>query len=207
MFKWLLMVPVNIFFILLAFLTNWIVCFFADENGELPGFLKMWQTYDNNLDSEFFVKEKVPKFLRYDFDKHYRTRRRWDSVNNIDYDYTEIIDPVFTKWEKVQRYFCRVGWIMRNPAYGFAFFLLGTVYRGNDNVIISNYRDENRSLFFSYNKSNQSAWDGPFCIHFEWRYSKTRRFKMYLGWKTKSTVGIVPIRAQMALNISPYKPV
>ena len=207
MFKWLLMVPVNIFFILLAFLTNFIVCLFADENGELPGLLRLWQTYDNNLDSEFFVKEKMPKFLRYDFDKHYRTQRRFIPDGSINYDYTEIIDPVFTKWEKFQRYCCRVGWVMRNPAYGFAFYLLGTTYIGSNNTVISNYRDENRSLFFSFDKSNQSVWNGPFCIHFEWKYSKTRRFKMYLGWKTKATGGNVPIRAQMALNISPYKPI
>jgi hypothetical protein len=47
----------------LCYLTNPIVCLFSDEYGELHGFLKYWQTWDDSLNPRFFVVEKAPRIF------------------------------------------------------------------------------------------------------------------------------------------------
>ena len=126
--KWILYFPLNTVFTILCYLTNWAVTPFADERGELHGFLRYWQTWDDSLDVDWFVKEKVWKIFRYDFDKHYKPSR--EHTPELDkYNRTKgcviIIDDNFTIIERIQRYFCRTLWLYRNNSYGFAFWWFG----------------------------------------------------------------------------------
>lgn len=57
---WLIYYPLNFLCSILCYLTNWLVVFFADERGELDGAFHLWQTWDDSLDVEWFVKETVP---------------------------------------------------------------------------------------------------------------------------------------------------
>lgn len=61
----------NIVLSLACYLTNPIAVLFSDEEGELPWILKGWQTWDDSLDVDWFVKEAVPEVFRYDFDSKY----------------------------------------------------------------------------------------------------------------------------------------
>ena len=121
---------VSLIFTVFCYLTNWIVCFFADEKGELHGFLKYWQTWDDSLDPRFFVVGKVPSIFKYDYDKHYEeyegTTPELEEVGRTRW-FVRFKEggEVFTTKERIQRYFCRVLWLMRNNSYGFAFWLLG----------------------------------------------------------------------------------
>ena len=127
MIRWLLYLPVSLLTTVLCYLTNWIAVFFCDINGELHGLWRYWQTWDNSVYCSDSV-EIAPKFLQYAWAKHYRefkdstpeltawNRERWFVV---------CVDPHFTIWETIQRYLCGVLWLMRNNAYGFAFYLLG----------------------------------------------------------------------------------
>ena len=127
MLKWLLYVPFSLLAMVLCYLTNWIVVLFADEDGELPSFLHLWQTWDNSVYCSDSV-EHAPKFLQYDWARHYREHLDADaylkSVNRERW-YCTCIDHNFTLWERVQRYCCGVLWLMRNASYGFSFYLLG----------------------------------------------------------------------------------
>lgn len=53
--KWLLQAVAEVIATVIAYLTNWLVVLFADEYGQLPKALKLWQTYDNPLDVEWMV--------------------------------------------------------------------------------------------------------------------------------------------------------
>lgn len=127
MILWFLYFLLSLVFMVLCYPTNPFVVPFADINGELPGVLKYWQTWDNSV----FCRESVefaPKFLQYDWHKHYTEHIDSDeylrSVNRKRW-YVTCIDPNFTLWERVQRYCCGVLWLTRNCSYGFAFYLLG----------------------------------------------------------------------------------
>lgn len=71
--KWIPQAIAELLAMLIAYATNWIVAAFADEYGQLPQCLKLWQTYDNPLDIDWMIYEGcVPKFARYDFNRHYQ---------------------------------------------------------------------------------------------------------------------------------------
>ena len=112
---------------LICYPTNPIVALFADDDGELPKWLKYWQTWDNSV----FCKESVehaPKFLQYDWARHYREYKDTDSyLQSVNRErwYCVCVDHNFTTWERIQRYCCGVLWLTRNCSYGFAFYLLG----------------------------------------------------------------------------------
>lgn len=127
MIRWLIYLIPSLLSTVLCYLTNWFVVLFADINGELPGIFKYWQTWDNSTACSESV-EFAPKFLQYDWAKHYTEHKDSDeylrSVNRERW-YVTCIDPNFTLWERVQRYCCGVLWLTRNCSYGFAFYLLG----------------------------------------------------------------------------------
>lgn len=177
--KWILYFPLNTFFTILCYLTNWLVTPWADERGELHGFLRYWQTWDDSCDVEWFVKEKVPRFLRYDFDKHYQSaRERTPELDkyNRDKGCVIILDDNFTIWERIQRYFCRTLWLYRNNSYGFAFFLYG---------IDANYSDLNERRkeyqngdWYEIVTGKGNLWDRP------WKFTgQVWWISWYLGWK------------------------
>ena len=127
MIRWLIYLIPSLLSKVLCYLTNWFVVLFSDRDGELHGFLHLWQTWDDSLNSEFGT-QCAPKFLQYDWAKHYveykDTTQYLRSVNRERWFATCINDD-WTLWERFQRYACRVLWLMRNNAYGFAFYLLG----------------------------------------------------------------------------------
>lgn len=46
---WIILVPLQLLVTLFCYLTNWFVTFFADEQGNLPGFFYLWQTWDEQF--------------------------------------------------------------------------------------------------------------------------------------------------------------
>ena len=55
--KWIFCVPLEILATVIAYITNPIVCLFADERGNLPRLFYWWQTYDNCLDIDWLIYE------------------------------------------------------------------------------------------------------------------------------------------------------
>lgn len=175
-FLYLLFAPSQLVCMVFCWLTNWIVVLFADENGELPGALHLWQTWDDTLDNKSYIERDLPKFLNYNWDEHYvqytneiygtgRTRYR-----------EELIKP-FTIKEKIQRYFCRVAWINRNCGYGFAFYAFYAKASGKFSYKIE---EEDRYLLIDDN--------GVFAYKDSRVINKYLRFCTYIGWKVSRSI-------------------
>ena len=166
---WVVLFLMNAVCSLLCYLTNWLVVLFADENGELHGIWKYWQTWDDSLDVEWFVNGSVPRWLRYDFNKHYETYTDYPdelvAVNRSKWAVRSLGVP-WTLKERLQRYACRVLWLTRNCGYGFAFWLFGA-----DHIGITLAHKEGTWYDYWY---NDSCWqfDGKLWI-----------FEILAGWK------------------------
>ena len=127
MVLWFLDFILSLVCMIICYITNPIVVLFCDDDGELPGPLKYWQTWDNSCNPSD-ITHILPDWLDYNWDQHYReykgTTEYLRSVNRERW-FTECIDNDFTVAEILKRYVGRVWWLTRNCSYGFSFYLLG----------------------------------------------------------------------------------
>lgn len=179
-------------------------CFFADEVGELYGIWRYWQTWDDALDVNWFVKETVPPFLRYDFDSKYISSREQPlelAKYNRDKGCVALRDDAtFTTKERIQRYFCRLLWLTRNCGYGFAFYFFGADCKGTD-LEVGVYRQDETGGEVKL----VTSIDGRY-----WKYKNTMRIckglrlNILIGWKlAEESEG--PTRAMIANRILAFK--
>lgn len=204
--KWILQAALEVLATIVAYLTNWVVILFADECGQLPKCLKWWQTYDNPLDVEWMATEGiVPKFARYDFNRHYKYHYEDKGDDYIIPGYVELLDPNFTLWERFQRYICRLWWIYRNSNYGFSYYVNGRTVDGKDNVILLDINEPNNRQFKSVVKGG-NWWSATWCYYYEKPYCKWFKLRIYLGWKLKSVYSGKQ-RHMLALFFSPFRKV
>lgn len=179
-------VVLNLICSVICYLTNWFVCLFANEVGELPGVLKYWQTWDDSLDVDFYVKEKAWKIFRYDFDSKYiSSRETTPELAEVGRDKGCVIlkqGATFSFKEKVQRYFCRVGWLTRNNAYGFAFYIFGKTVKGSDIVIVKETHDNHGDYIVAYDKSKPII-TRPWIFYLDYMFTKHIGISIFLGWK------------------------
>lgn len=59
--RWFIYAPLQLLIMIICYITNPIVVLFADKDGELHGFLRKWQTFDDSCDSEDCVTKYVPE--------------------------------------------------------------------------------------------------------------------------------------------------
>ena len=202
--KWCFQAILEVIATIIAYLTNWLVVFFADEYGQLPKCLKWWQTYDNPLDVEWMVTEgKVPKFARYDFKRHYEYHYEDKGDNYMKPGYVKLLDPNFTLWERFQRYVCRLYWIYRNSNYGFSYYVNGRVVDAEKQVIKEDVKTETTRIFKSI-VNDGDWWSRTWCYYYEAPYCKYFKITVYLGWKLKS-VYRGTMRHQIALFFNPFR--
>ena len=200
---WLLYVPLNLLIMLICYITNPIVVLFATETGELKGFLQYFATWDDSLDPGFFVKEKVPSFLRYDWDRHYAeyeyTTDRLRALGRTRW-FVRLKDSNFTIKERIQRYFCRVLWLTRNCGYGFSFYWFGKLVEGMDVRLIEETDGDGLSEKLAYDPA-KSILTRP------WMYKNTRkicswlRWEIFCGWKI-DTSSTIPQQCMIANRIA-----
>lgn len=160
----------------LCYLLNPIVVLFADDEGELHGWLHYFQTHDDSLDSEFYMKECVPAFLDYGYNEHYY------SVTDVDYfdgecvrTYSKLKENCsWTTKERIQRYCCRVLWLYRNCAYGFCHYFFG---QNMENI---EWKKINNKEFYGV---TGNKWLKPFVYKNENEICKHLEWKVYIGWK------------------------
>lgn len=185
MLKFLLLQPFIWLTAIFCYLTNPIVVLFADEEGNLPGFLHLWQTWDDSCDTSLMVLENMPKIFQYDFYSKYEEHKRlMPEYNRIQYYNTLKPGATFSTWERIQRYFCRVGWLTRNCAYGFAFYWFGITLDPSKAKAIIKKPD----LELGYNGPKGRLWlDTPF-VYKDSRVIATIfnyhiELNIYVGWK------------------------
>ena len=189
---------------IIAYITNPIVCLFANEVGELPYFFRFWQTFDNPLDIEWMITENiVPKAFQYDFNKHYRYTDEWEAekITGKHKGYVTLLDPTFTLKERIQRYFCRLCWMYRNTAYGFSYYITGHYIVGSKMKVVKTDSDKD---WFSYDET-ESILDRTWSLYYFKPWCSRFKIRIYLGWKAK---GMKPNEARhcmLAFFINPFR--
>lgn len=147
-------VILNILFDLWAMCTQWLVVLAADKDGNLPSFLRWYETWDHpSLDlSDAWNLEKYPSL------------------------YTSGLP----KWLKT--YMFRVLWLYRNTGYGFAYYILG--YDVNFNTWVwKTGAPKGTTWIFTYDKSKSILTRG-WCLRYEHQWFGSKwQCKVYLGWK------------------------
>lgn len=203
--KWIIQAILELCAMVIAYLTNWIVVFFADEYGNLPKCLRFWQTYDNCLDVEWVITEGcVPKFARYDYSKHYIYHYEEKDGEKMIPGYVDIIDPNFTIKERFQRYVCRTYWLYRNSNYGFSYEINGRNVIGSQNKVVKDVKTDTSRIWISYVPDD--IWNVTWSVFLFIPYFPGCHLKLrlYLGWKLKGiTTG--KQRCMLALSINPFR--
>ena len=186
---WIIYLPLMLLVMLCCYITNPLVVLLSDKNGELHGIWHYWQTYDDSLDSKFMMTKVVPfkySFLdysyydKYDFYQDFETLKEFGVV----IDKSKIKDNVsFSLKEKLQRYGCRLLWIMRNCGYGFAYYLFSA--EGNISNVRFKYRKEyeNNDYFYFAHDISQPIYKRPWTCKFYKHLMGPIYIHGYLGWK------------------------
>lgn len=192
----------DILFTLICYVTNPVVILFSNEHGELPYSLRWWQTYDNCIDIPHTINSGVPKLFRYDFDKHYKYTPEFKNKYAMKPGYVEILDPNFTGWEKIQRYFCRNVWLYRNTAYGFSYEVCGRyVFADKVKTYVDYNYAENDKCYIAVVNDNRIFLNKTWSIFYTKKYCKWFYLRIYLGWKFKGTAG----QSMIAFHINPFR--
>jgi hypothetical protein len=204
---WLPLFVLNALVMVLCYITNPIVCLFCDEEGELHGFLNYWQTWDDSCNPRFFILEKVPAFLRYDYDRHYE--ECWGTTPELEqYNrqrcFARLIDPNFTLTERLQRYICRVLWLTRNCGYGFSFYIFGKWAYRDTSVEHSLIKDDQHNLRWGWD-SSQPWWNRTWWIKVDWYWCKWLYTEGYLGWKMTVPFPSESQYSMIAHRLIPFK--
>ncbi len=208
----------DILFNIIAYLTNPIVVLFANEVGELPAIFTWWANWDDGLDIDWMVDEGiVPKIFCYDFHRHYKYHSPQESmkIRGIYVGYVDLLDPNFTLWERVQRYFCRLWWIYRNCAYGWSYYVTGKVIDGSKVITVRSDRSKGNDYFGYY-----KYWltHEPFCYFLETNWNPkniswlkwtgidhTFCVKVFLGWKFQYIKSTETKRAMLVIFAWPFR--
>lgn len=196
--KYLIYAPLQILCMVFCYLTNWLVVLFGTEEGQLPGFLNLWNTWDDTLDNKTDVG-RMPSFLRYDWDEHYQAYTVQLNGRKV---FREKLMKPFTAAEKVKRYFCRCHWLYRNCAYGFAYYWFGEdVFPP---VSAPLFLDNPENGYFIYGNRFAYMFNGvtlhgrnPWVLKCTAPINDNWRLEIYLGWKIQRTE-LAPHRAMIA---------
>ena len=200
---WFILFPLNFIVSIICYITNPIVVLFADEVGELHGFLNYWQTWDDSCDNRDFVLEWGPSFIRYDFDSKYTVHKdttpKLREVGRERWFVSLKEGATFTTKERIQRYLARVLWLTRNCSYGFSFWLFGRKCEGNK--FVYPIKEENKIFGYDPNKNILTT---------TWIYKNDKllfsvgRYDIYnkhfLGWKIPDELGQAMIAGRIAFK-------
>ena len=197
--KWILYTIVDILFNIIAYLTNPFVLLTANDVGEMPPFLdRYWNNHDDHLDIDWMIDEgHVPKIFRYDFHRHYKYHDPYEAeqITGEYRGYVDLLDPNFTLWERVQRYFCRLIWLYRNNAYGFSYYVTGIDINADD---VEKIKTEEKDGYTWY------VTDYAFCYKDERPSFFGMKWDNYVGWKFKS-IDHPTERCMLAVRITPFQ--
>jgi hypothetical protein len=205
---WIPFFIANIIIMIICYITNPLVCLFCDKNGELHGFLHLWQTYDNSVNpSDVTELHELPSIFLYDWNKHYI-----EYVGDITYKedtnqkrwYTTCINNDWTLKERLQRYICRVYWLTRNCSYGFSFYWFGNSANKYSSIEHQYYRDERHYIKFGYDRS-KSIFTRTWWLKVDWYWTKHLHTDAYMGWKISFPFEEENRYGMIAIRIIPIK--
>lgn len=170
--KWLLYLIPAYFTTLFSIILTPIIVLFCNEEGELKFPFNYFQTWDDSCDSSFFMEEVCPTILDYDYHSKYETIEKPIEDNRTKIYSKLKPNATFTIKERIQRYFCRVLWLLRNPAYGFMYHIFG-----------ANINGENMQ-YVKFTENYKYGTDGKYFICKNDKKIFGRLYwKIFIGWK------------------------
>lgn len=179
--KWALLSICSFAVSLFCYITNPIVLLFCNGDGELPSFLRYWQTWDDSCNpSDVVCYKQLPSWLLYDFAGHYivyeGTTPELEAVNRKRW-FTRCYNNDWTLLERLRRYICRCYWLTRNCSYGFAFWWFGRTVNADKLITYTTpdgcYRKTTGEGVFSIADSRRIGSAFGYIIN----------WNNYLGWK------------------------
>ena len=155
---------------LIGYCINPILPLFADSEGNLPSWLRWFQTYDSTLDG------KEPRFI----EATSWLRQHERGVNDLN-----TTNTLYIAKNALCTYILRVMWLYRNNAYGFAYSILGAKLPFNTLVRKgTNTSDRSPAIEGSYFTVFEDA-DGV--KYFQYKFVKDRGngkcYEASIGWK------------------------
>lgn len=195
--KWFVFAILDVLFNVAAYITDPIVLLFADEVGNLPRAFIWWENWDDHLDVSWMIYENhVPKFAKYDFNKHYRYHAPEEAIKLIgEYrGYVDLLDGNFTTKERLQRYICRLFWLWRNNAYGFSYYVTGIDICKADVTKIKTVEKDGYIYYVT---------DYAFCYKDERKSFAGFCWDNYVGWKFRR-LDDDKQRCMLAFRITPF---
>lgn len=172
--KWLLFLPTNLFGGALAVLLSPFAACLSMRGKGLPYWLRWMQTHDNSIDALW----KQPHHM-----ERYTTLRG--------------VHPEWCRQSPLLRWYCRMLWLIRNPAYGLA-NIFGHETGGNPGKVIA----ERGQWDGGATNWKITVWPGAWQVKAQIFYPGTRYFlRVYIGWKSVSGLP----RMMFASHINPFR--
>lgn len=113
------------------FFLNWLIVPFADSNGNLPKYLKWFQTFDATLDQGMY-------------------ERRAELASGSGDDWSDFNPYPSSWWETYKN---RAFWLFRNSAYGFDYYVYGLKWNKSDWSLVKYEVSDARTLFIATSSS------------------------------------------------------
>ncbi len=173
--KWLIFLPVLLAAKAITAICAPVAALLSMRGDSLPRWLLWMQTHDNPIDALW----QQPRHMA-----GYTTLRG--------------VDPAWCRESPLLRWYCRMLWLIRNPAYGLA-DVLGYESHGHPGEVIAR-----RGTWDDGNTNwKVTVWDGAWQVQAQLFYPflSGRFLRVYIGWKSVSGLQ----RLMFASHINPFR--
>ena len=171
--KWLAYLPVVVLGKLLTIVCAPVAAYLSMRGDALPAWLRWMQTHDNPLDALW----QQPAHMR-------------------GYETLIGVQPMWCAAAPLLRWYCRMLWLIRNPAYGLM-DALGYDAAGQPVRVVAVYG------VWGSGKTNWciQAWPGAWQVKAQIFYTRSRYLRIYCGWKQPPGAA----RMMYCCHINPFR--
>ena len=171
--KWLAYLPVVVLGKLLTIVCAPVAAYLSMPGDALPAWLRWMQTHDNPIDALW----QQPEHMR-------------------GYETLIGVQPTWCAAAPLLRWYCRMLWLIRNPAYGLM-DRLGYDAAGQPVRVVAVYG------VWGSGKTNWciQAWPGAWQVKAQIFYTRSRYLRIYCGWKQPPGAA----RMMYCCHINPFR--
>ena len=171
--KWLSYLPVVVLGKLLTIVCAPVAAYLSMPGDALPAWLRWMQTHDNPIDALW----QQPEHMR-------------------GYETLIGVQPIWCAAAPLLRWYCRMLWLIRNPAYGLM-DRLGYDAAGQPVRVVAVYG------VWGSGKTNWciQAWPGAWQVKAQIFYTRSRYLRIYCGWKQPPGAA----RMMYCCHINPFR--
>lgn len=171
--KWLSYLPVVVLGKLLTIVCAPVAAYLSMPGDALPAWLRWMQTHDNPIDALW----QQPEHMR-------------------GYETLIGVQPIWCAEAPLLRWYCRMLWLIRNPAYGLM-DRLGYDAAGQPVRVVAVYG------VWGSGKTNWciQAWPGAWQVKAQIFYTRSRYLRIYCGWKQPPGAA----RMMYCCHINPFR--